>query len=51
MGRAGILVAASLLFVGCSSGDDSPNQITRIDGPAVVDEERLNNGVDDSSDG
>lgn len=46
-----VLVVASLAIVGCSGGDDSPDQITRIDGPAVVDEDQLNNGVDDSSDG
>ena len=30
-----------LIGVGCSDGgDDEPGQITRIDGPAVVDEDR-----------
>lgn len=45
------VATASVVLVGCSTGDDPSEQITRIDGPAVVDEDELNNGVDDSSDG
>ncbi len=55
MRRASMLVLLAAAAVGCSDGSDEPSdEITRIDGPAVVeqDEGGANNGAtDDPSDG
>lgn len=55
MRRVLVVGALSMVAVGCSGGSDEPsNQITRIDGPAVVDEDlggADNGATDDSSDG
>jgi hypothetical protein len=37
---AGSIALASGLIAACSGGDEPDDQITRIDGPAVVDEDR-----------
>jgi len=50
-----VLVVALMTAAACSSGgDETPGGITRIDGPAVVDEDQggADNGItDDPSDG
>lgn len=50
MFKALLPAVALVAIVACSGGDDDPSdQITRIDGPAVVDEDLLNGVGDDSS--
>ncbi|MFT6393154.1 MAG: hypothetical protein ACJA14_002683 [Ilumatobacter sp.] len=48
--KALLPVVALVVIVACSGGDEDPSdQITRIEGPAVVDEDVLNGSGDDSS--
>lgn len=50
MFKALLPVVALVMIAACSGGDEDPSdQITRIDGPAVIDEDELNGGGDDSS--
>jgi hypothetical protein len=52
MFRALLPVVAVVAIAACSGGGDEPSdQITRIDGPAVVDEDELTGGGDGSSGG
>lgn len=47
-----VLVTVLLLTAACSSGSDEPSdEITRIDGPAVVEEDEARANNDDPSDG
>lgn len=50
-----LVIAGLLMVAGCSAGSDEPSdQITRIDGPAVVDEDQGgadNGATNDPSDG